>query len=266
MRVACVLMQRNEDLCLHPWLAWHGHLFGYESLYVLDHGSDDPCVLETLKLFGALGVNVHPLPANADYRPKGEYVTGVMRILEHTGVYDFLLPLDCDEFVTMRNTQGEPSAARDDILIHLSTLVGDIFEVQENFLNMLGHQDHFFALPYQKVFFRSGSVHEVDHGSHRCIDGTPATPTRLAYAHFHHKSYARQQRTSLEKLQPYVEITNRAALEAFRGVGWHLVSHVQKTRAEYMALLTPDDQCITFPALGEMFELLGIDPLFYEEP
>jgi hypothetical protein len=258
-------MQRNEDLCLHPWLAWHGHLFGYENLYVLDHGSDDPCVRETLRLFQALGVNIHPLPAQADYRLKGEYVTGVMRILEGSGMYNFLLPLDCDEFVTMRDAQGGPSALRDDILIHLSTLTGDVFEVRENFLNILGHRDIFFALPYQKVFFRSGSLHEVDHGAHRCLDDTTATPSRLTYTHFHHKPYARQQRASLEKLKPYVDITDHAALESYRGVGWHLVTHVQKTEAEYTAIMTPNDRCIAFPALGEMFELLGIDPSFCED-
>jgi hypothetical protein len=257
-------MQRNEDMCLHPWLAWHGHLFGYENFYVLDHGSDDPCVRETLGLFQALGVNIHALPAQTDYRLKGKYVTGVMRILEATGTYNLLLPLNCDEFVTIRDAQGNPSAQRDDILIHLSTLTGDVFEVRENFLNMLGHQDIFFALPYQKVFFRSGSVHDIDHGAHRCLDGTTAMPTRLAYTHFHHKPFARQQRTALEKLKPYVDVTDRAALEAYRGDGWHLVTHMRKTEAEYMAIMTPDDRCITFPALGEMFELLGIDPSFCE--
>jgi len=265
MRVACVLMQRNEDLCLHPWFAWHGYLFGFENLFVLDHGSDDITVQETLKRFEALGAHVTRLPAAADYREKGEFVTATMRVVDATGVYDLLLPLDCDEFVVMRDFGGAPNAVREDILAYLETLEGEVFAVRENFLNMLRHPEIFFALPYSKVFFRSGGIHNVDHGSHSCLDGTPGVPTRLVYAHYHHKSYAKQRESSLEKLRPYVDVTNEAALAAYRGVGEHLISHALKTEAEYMAIMTPDDRCIWFPELNAAFERLGIDPAFCED-
>ncbi len=71
MRVACVVMQRDETLCLHPWLAYHGYLFGYDNLFVIDHGSDDRGVRETLRLFETLGVHMQRLPASADYTQKG---------------------------------------------------------------------------------------------------------------------------------------------------------------------------------------------------
>ena len=32
MQVACVVMQRNETLCLHPWLAYHGFLFDWSRI------------------------------------------------------------------------------------------------------------------------------------------------------------------------------------------------------------------------------------------
>ena len=265
MRVACVMMQRNEDLCLHPWMVWHGHLFGFENLYVIDHGSDDRVVQEILLRFEALGAHIMRMPAAANYRLKGEYTTAIMRILQNSGNYDFLLPLDCDEFVVMRGTNGAPNCEPVEILDYLSQLEGEVFSVSENFLNILGHPEQFFALPYSKIFFRSGSVHEVDHGSHCCLDNTPGAPCRLVYVHFHHKHYARQRQASLEKLSPYVDIADKAALEAYRSVGWHLVSNVLKTEAEYMAIMVPDDRCVRFPALGEMFEQLGIDPGFCEE-
>jgi hypothetical protein len=261
------MMQRNEDLCLHPWFAWHGYLFGFENLYVLDHGSTDRIVRETLLRFEALGAHVTRMPATVDFRLKGELVTAALRNADAAGAYDFLLPLDCDEFVVMRDAQGNPNAVREDILAYCATLTGDLFGVQENFLNVLGHRDVFFALPYQKVFFRSGAIHALDPGSHTCIDITPQppVPTRLVYAHFHHKTFAKQLQMSREKLQPYVDVSDRVALEAYRGTGWHLVSHMLKTEAEYMAIMTPDRRCIAFPSFNAMLERLGVDPAFCEE-
>jgi hypothetical protein len=266
MRAACIMMQRNEDLCLHPWCAWHGYLFGFENLYIIDHGSDDRTVQETLKRFEALGTHVARLPASADFREKGEFVTAALRLADATGQYDLLLPLDCDEFVVMRDAAGGPNAVREDILAYMSGLQGEVFAVQENFLNMLNHPEIFFALPYAKMFFRSGAIHTLDPGSHACLDGTPGIPTRLVYAHYHHKTFARQRAASAEKLRPYVDVNDAAAMDAFRGIGWHLVTHLQKTEAEYMALMRPDSRCIAFPALNQIFERLGIDPSFCDDP
>jgi hypothetical protein len=265
MRVACVMMQRNEDLCLHPWLVWHGHLFGFENLLVLDHGSDDPGVQEILQLFEGRGVQVLRLPATADYLRKGEFLTTVLRRLEAEKKYDFLFPLDCDEFVTMRDAHGNPNASRRDILAYLSGLDGVRFEVSENFLNILGHLGIFFALPYRKVFFRSGGSGPLDHGSHLCLDDQPAPlPTRFVYAHFHHKNFARQCLSAREKLRPRIDVDDPVALAAFQGPGWHLITHLMKTEAEYLAIMTPNNDCIAFPALNEAFAQLGIPANFAE--
>jgi hypothetical protein len=37
MRIACVMMQKNEDELLRPWLAYHSYLFSPENLYVFDN-------------------------------------------------------------------------------------------------------------------------------------------------------------------------------------------------------------------------------------
>lgn len=84
-------MQRNEDVCLDPWLIWHGHLFGYENLFVVDHGSDHPAVLECLLRAEARGTHVVRLPAAADYRLKGDFVTQVLRYADD-GAHEFSHP------------------------------------------------------------------------------------------------------------------------------------------------------------------------------
>jgi hypothetical protein len=265
MKIACVVMQRNEDLCLEPWLIYHEHLFGHENLFILDHHSDHAGVRETLSRFAARGGHLLSLPATADYRQKGEFVSFAMRQVQ--AGYDFVLPLDCDEFVAMRRPDGQASCNRDALAQYFATLPAAItaFEVQENFLNMLGHPKTFFALPYKKIFFRGGQCGIVDHGSHELLwPIVPIEKTRLAYVHFHHKSFARYRRAAEEKLRPFVDVSDPAAIEQFRGPGWHMVTHLQKTEREFQAIMTPDDRCFDFHELHETFLNLGIDPHFCE--
>lgn len=269
MRVACVVMQRNETLCLHPWLAYHGYLFGHDNLFVIDHGSDNRVVRETLAMFERLGVHVRRLPASADYTQKGVFVSEALASADATGLYDVLLPLDCDEFVVMRDGASRPTCDKQSLLSYLAGLSHETAPllVKENFLNILGCPDGFgfWALPYQKVFFTGGHAGVVDHGSHRCISSIePALPTRLVHAHFHHKPHALQMQMAREKLLPFVDVNDTAALNAFMGAGSHLVPHLLKSEAEYNAIMTPDSRSIKFPELASLFERLGIEPRFAE--
>jgi hypothetical protein len=268
MRVACVVMQRNEADCLEPWLRYHGYLFGYKNLFVIDHGSELPAVIKILARYERFGVHVDRLPATADYRRKGEFVSAALQRADATGLFDIMLPLDCDEFVVMRDEAGAACCRRATLLAYLQELADEdaILTVGENFLNTLGHPGLFFALPYRKVFFTRGSYGIVDHGSHsgksRRSDKT--RPTRLVYVHFHHKRYATQRAMAREKLRPFVDVDDPVALAAFRGVGWHLVGHLLKSEAEYRSIMRPESMSIAFPAFVELLRALAIDPLFCE--
>jgi hypothetical protein len=262
------MMQRNEDDCLEPWLRFHGYLFGYYNLFVLDHGSTSAAVLQTLERYRRLGVHVSALPPGADYRLKGEYVGAVLRQADATGFYDILVPLDCDEFMVMRDAAGRPACARDELLAYLESLAATdaMLEVKENFLNTLGHPSVFFALPYQKVFFTRGGCGTVDHGSHHGTSprSTEVKPTRVVYIHYHHKPYAKLTALSREKLAPYVDVDDRDALTAFRGTGWHLLQNLFRTEEEYMSVMVPGGLSIDFPEIVTLFEAIGIDPRFSE--
>ncbi len=263
MRVACVMMQRNEELCLQPWLAYHGYLFGFENLFVIDHGSDSATVQATLRLFERFGVDVLRLPASTRFADKGAIVTEALRRADAAGHYDLLFPLDCDELVMMRDEAGQPSCEKPMLLKYLATLRGipAPLLVTENFLNSLNSLGGFWALPYQKVFFTGGHIVAVDDGSHSCTaPAPPPLPTRVVYAHYHHKPYAIQQTMSREKLRPYVDVDDRAALQAFRGVGWHLVLHLLKTESEYREIMTGGS--VQFPELPALLESLGVNPRF----
>jgi hypothetical protein len=263
LRAACIMMQRNEDRCLAPWIAYHGHLFGTANLFILDHGSDEPGVKATLARFAACGGKVVPLPGQADFRQKGGFVSAALARVDAMACHDVLFPLDCDEFVMIRDETGAPNCEPSAILGYLTSLRGieSPLLVTENFLNTQHNPEGFWPMPYRKVFFTGGHAGAVDEGAHHCISTTaPEVVTRVAYAHYHHKPYAVQLKMSREKLRAYVDVDDRAALAAYRGIGWHLVGHLLKTEADYIAGMT--EGSLRIPQLGAQFARLGIDPRF----
>ncbi len=269
MRVGCVLMQKDEVNALEPWLLYHAHLFGMENLCVIDHGSTHPRVINTLNWYEAEGLNVVRLPAEADYRRKGEFVTAQLKALDGRGLYDFLLPVDCDEFLALRRENGEFTCHRGEILECLRSYQGrpETFEIKQNLLNVLGHAGRFWVFPYQKVFFAGGHVGVVDHGSHADVSGRGAAnrETPLVYLHFHHKSWAEQVKAGKEKLRPFVNVDDPEALAAFRGPGWHLLVHINGEEAAYNDLMKAGPGKPEVDGLLELFNQLGIDPLFFEQ-
>ncbi|WP_298283514.1 glycosyltransferase family 2 protein [Acidocella sp.] len=268
MRVACVMMQRNEVNALEPWIRYHAHLFGLGNLFIIDHGSDHPAVVATLARFEGEGARVMRLPAGSDYRTKGELVSQVLRTLGGWGVYDLLLPLDCDEFLVLRGPDDRFTAEKPALEACLALLRGQavVPEVKENLINILGVPGRFWVLPYQKVLFTGGHVGAVDHGSHQDVSGQALVrlPTRLAYLHFHHKPYAAWAEAAREKLRPYVDVNDQAALTAFRGPGWHLVTNLQRSESAYTAMMKDGPGAVSVRGLAEIFSALGIDPLFCE--
>ena len=271
MLTACVMMQRNEVNALEPWIKYHAALFGLENLYVIDHGSDKPELIAMLAAYEKRGLRVFRLSAKADYRLKGEFVSQILKVALSVRPYEFVFPLDCDEFLALRTEEGLYSCEPEAISGYLRSLVGmdAVFEVKENLLNILGAPGKFLDLPYQKVFFSGKNCGVVDHGSHQDVSGQPKerVPTRFVYLHFHHKPYRQQVAASLEKLQPYMNIKDQAELERFRGTGWHLIEHILKGEAYYNEMMHA--MCIGpggvhVKGLIPCFQALGINPLFTE--
>jgi len=267
-RVACVMMQRNETNALGPWVRYHAHLFGLANIFVIDHGSDDAGVIATLAAFEAQGLRIFRLPASADYRDKGNFVTQVLRAVDASGGYDLLLPLDCDEFLALREPDGTFTAEPGALHAYLATLVGAeaVLEVKQNLVNILGVPGKFWVLPYQKVFFTHSRCGVLDHGSHADVSGRTALreATRLVYLHYHHKPYAYWAEAAREKLRPFVDVDDPAALAAFRGTGWHLVAHLVRNERDYAGMMRDGPGAAPVRGLLETFAALGIDPLFTE--
>jgi hypothetical protein len=264
-------MQKNEEHCLEPWLRYHGYLFGFENIVIIDHHSNSSKVVKLLEQYKNFGINVIYLPENASFQDKGVIVAAEIHRIEELKKIDFVFPIDCDEFLFLKRGNHTESCSRDKIYEYLYQLRGfsGALEIKENYLHILGHPGYFWSQPYQKVFFAGGNCLRLDHGFHTGIARTsPETrQTSLAYAHFHFKPYHIDRKLSQEKLRPWVDMDDIDALRAFNGPGFHLKSHLLETENEYYSKFIVDHSAIYFKELVDLFNLIGIDPNFsaYDE-
>src|SRR5271170_8315503 len=103
-RIACLMMQKDEDLLLRPWLLYHGYLFGFENLYVYDNGSKSTRIFETLREFADIGVHVDlSFTRQEDFENKGAILGEKIKEFKNSDLYDIAIPLDCDEFLAIHD-------------------------------------------------------------------------------------------------------------------------------------------------------------------
>lgn len=261
------MMQRNEINNLEPWIRYHGYLFGINNLCVIDHGSTDKAVIDVLSTYQDMGMQIRHLSAEADFKFKGKYITETLSTLDAFGLYDFFIPLDCDEFVSLKTENGRYTCCKNMIMSYIQKLRNKtcVLEVKENLINFLGQPGKFLNLPYQKIFFTAKNCGVVDDGSHRETSGLVrgSEVTRLAYIHFHLRPYALQIEASLQKLRPYVDVKDLKALKSYTGPGWHLIPHILEGEEKYLEIMKYEPP-VEVDGLLELFKKLGINPLFTE--
>lgn len=216
-RVACLMMQRNEGRVLHAWLAHHAFLFGVENLFVWDNGSTDRETLSILAECAHRGVHVDSTKTTAEmFRRKGEIIGARIKELDSEGNFDFLIPLDCDEFFVLQHSKEKVDFQREAILAELETFSGDsrVLSVESAYYNVLNQRDRFWCWDHKKTFFAKRTFAKMDHGFHigeTVAGGLRKTP--FSHIHFHHKPYAWMVEHSKNKLRPFMNVDDEAELK-----------------------------------------------------
>ena len=258
--IACVMMQKDEDLLLGPWLAWHGRLFGYRNIWVIDNGSVSPPVLATLADFEARGVHVvRSYASHADYLNKGVIVGEYIRALDMTGRYELLIPSDCDEFIAMRTDFGF-GCDRDIILGALAALYGEtrVLRIPFQIANNPFRDDCYIWFEFFKTFFASGTFLSLDHGHHRgqSRKSPDRRDTPIVQIHYHYPAYEMIKDIARKKWigrEPLDEIESAAA---YTGPFQHLVRNFFMEKEEYEALFDEQPQ-FYLPAFRRILGQLG---------
>ncbi|MBY5150588.1 glycosyltransferase family 2 protein [Enterobacter hormaechei] len=237
MNIACVMMQKNESELLPIWIKYYSHLFSPENLYIFDNGSNDANTLEHLKNARNNGVQViytHNSPK--DFENKGIIIGNKIKEIE--GNYDFIFPLDCDEFIGCRTPDGNISFLIDDIenelLKHLDTKETLLFDSQG--FNSIISKHHFLFRKDRKCFFRKGTFLSLDVGFHwgktKFCDGEHRT--NLIQLHFHNKPYEIAKEHAREKLKLRVNSFEPDEIKKYNGPGVHMVKYFTMQKEEYL--------------------------------
>lgn len=261
-RVACIMMQKNEDDLLEPWIAYHGRMFGYDNLFVFDNGSTNRRVLDTLQKYASKINLVTNRTRKSDFENKGEIFGDLINALEQNNGFDFYVPLDCDEFIAIDLPGGGISCAPESVTTYLAGLMGDsrVLMIKCSYYNVPGRTLDFYRRGgARKCFFASGSFLELDIGFHRGKSRHTEEEYRTQIVHFHfrNKPFETFVAHSKQKLDGRIPNYLPSTLKRHRGRGHHLCQHLLMSEEEYLRSFD-DHEMTRLPSFQAAMHELGL--------
>ena len=94
-KIIVATMVKNEDDIVREWIVYHGSIFGYENVYIIDNYSTD----NTFKICNEYVCQGLHLTREKDYKIKGSLMTD----LKNNNNCNIFIPLDIDEFMVYYN-------------------------------------------------------------------------------------------------------------------------------------------------------------------
>lgn len=91
-------MVKNEVDIIEYWIKYHGSLFGYNNLFIVDNMSNDG-TYEIMEFYKNYGIHIF---REVDYTKKGEIMTHLIKQEQN---YSIAFPLDIDEFIVYYNKE-----------------------------------------------------------------------------------------------------------------------------------------------------------------
>ena len=274
LRIAILMMQKNESVLLPLFLAYHEALFGSASLYIFDNGSTDPRVIRTLRAAERRGVRVNWEHRTAqDFVNKGEILTRLIKELDHSSPCDFYFPLDCDEFLAALESSG-PSCSRraiEQVLLPFRGRANTLCISHKYSANPLLSNRYQITTQSRKCFFACHSCDYLDHGYHhgRCRSGEADVTVPIVYFEFHFRPYALSRRASHSKVKAFHGFMLRRNLNDYiskRVPNHHSAITLLQSKLEYLSQFTPDAFPVVETALLAVFARLGVDHRGLLEP
>jgi len=188
-------MVKGENDIVEDWVNYHGTIFGYNNIYVIDNYSKDGTYETLIKLKNKYNINVTRFP---DYKKKGEYMTFLLR---YFGKNEIVFPIDIDEFIVYYDKSSNTiDCDKERILNYISKLPKlpyyKMNYIMSKVLNSQGysraaiesHNGYYSDYgSHAKTFFNSQIFKGViDHGNHYTKDRYFLTT--LCLVHFHERN------------------------------------------------------------------------------
>jgi hypothetical protein len=255
--VKVIMMQRDEGDALARWITHYSGLVGYDNLHIMDNGSKDELTLAILREAEFRGSHLHRgLDRVEDFHDKNVHIGNIIRHLDQTQQYDFVLPVDCDEILAVFTDKG---LTADHSAIHAEfdrlKATTSAIRIDMSLFNVPGRSGWFAPVKhFHKGFLPAYSFESIDTGQHepksKLAEGF--RHCRFAYLHWHNKPYAQAVEAAQRKLEKIVDIHNRKAVKAYfdkpgvRGV--HLRGILLDTEEEYLKLYDKSARVYVPPA------------------
>lgn len=185
-------MVKGEDDIVEDWVLYHGYLFGFKNVYVIDNNSRDNTFPLLVTLRKRYGINIYRLP---DYTKKGFYMTVLFRKYCKN---EFGFPVDIDEFVVCYDKQTNSISCDKKLLHNALTSLPPSKVYKMNYINSKilvdggytratigstwgGYAD--YGANAKSFFHSSLFKGQIDHGNHYHTNNYVLTPFCLV--HFH---------------------------------------------------------------------------------
>jgi hypothetical protein len=257
-------MQKNEGGLLESWIQYHGRLAAYQDIIIVDNGSTDPETIRVLDRAERLGVVVdRAFASKADFDQKHAVMSGKIAAAQQTGQFDFIFPLDADEFLVLaaddQTALVDIESIGKELRPHLAA--NTYFRMAGAFYNNPAEPGGYFFYREPGVFFGRDLVATLDLGYHLAASqsGEPPVTARIAVVHFQHKRLEVAKTHAVEKLKSRIEDFGHERLKGYSGVGSHMVKYFFTSPEDYSALFAGasrtrlPDFATALHSLGEIF-------------
>ena len=194
-------MVKGEVDIVKDWVMYHGSIFGFTNLHIIDNYSRDG-TFEILKdLQRKYNIHVYQKP---DYKEKGNYMTALMRTFCKN---ELCLPIDIDEFIVIYNKDSNTiDCCNKNIWDYLNTLPPTaVYKMNYIFSKIVNECGYNRAAvessngkymdwgDLSKSFFHSSIFKGViDHGNH--YQTNKYLLTKLCLVHFHCRNLTQMQK------------------------------------------------------------------------
>jgi hypothetical protein len=215
MKVKLVLFQKNEHILLNDWLLYHSHIFGIESIHVINHKPDQ----KTFDILSKFKVSYNSF--NGEFQNKKKEISRVLK--NYKNEVDILIPIDCDEFLCYLSNEGECFPNKNKIINELISLPKKCrYKVHElrAYADEIKYKDplieitNFLHEPMyenSKTLFPAKYFVKTDQGNHNgeITVNKNWVSTNLCYMHFHIMGYKHFKTKMINGLKSYKSVTNK---------------------------------------------------------
>lgn len=227
-KIIIATIVKNEDDIVREWIEYHGFIFGFENLYIIDNESTDN-TYNICKEYITKGIHSEQ---KSNYLLKGEY----MKHYKNTIPCDFFIPMDIDEFIVHYKSN---KVSYENILEYFSNLhvestlfkMNYIYPIKTVNIDSIKKFTHGSYTDYKdlaKTFFKNTGNYKsynIDHGNHMTTNDYILSD--LCLIHFHKRSDLQYKNKTIANVTGLGYNTNIDELKKIpvNGMGWHRVKN-----------------------------------------